>query len=850
MADYNGLLDGHYYMYDLTWLVRQIKDQGAQIASLPDQIKVWIAEGLSYLEINKLILEALTQYGLAINVLAPPAGLTPATADGTTDSTDAIQGCLDYAARAGGKVVFFPYGKYLTQPLTVSGSCALVGFDERNTTLFLAQGAQAPLLTVNGWEGEISGLTLDANAANQVNAQACIRGAIIDGAMRDVTLSNGTLGIDVTGGKLYTSGLTISAFTDRAIAANLTGADVTARLESYKAANVTALLDIGGSSGVYHIVATLAADVLAEMTGSNNYVAAKLPATMAVNDSGTGNYFRIDIPETRKDVVKNWILDITGDLTENAGSRNTTIGENQWLVHFPSRTVDLYKSMRPNTRIIVFTPAMSIEGAAGTTSAVMSEDLVILNDAPPMESHADVFNQMQNAGIAKIDVLTLSHYHGDHWESIPELKKSFDMSSTVFYLPLTSTKQSFTAEALAAIQEAYPSNTIIYPADGASYTHGNAVITFSNCGNAAIAYYDSLDSDYNNYSMCTEIKTDDITYLHTGDVLKTAMDRLSSTGQARKADIVTAPHHGVTPDDLSEACAKNWGASYIVTSTNYSQANDSGIRGAQTSYIHYLGADLYTTLNNLNGIEFMAYRGHIECNAAPSPYSPFAPESTQYLYVDGSYTGEQDGTKDRPFTSIRYAIQNCAGVSTVIDAKNINGSSLIIFDKQHITINLNGGTLSYLHMESSNDIILKDFTAQAMVMDRCANIQLFHGTLPNTPITNCIGVYLDTPTYSGGNTITLSNSSVQIEAPTGTFTGTAFYCTRSLLRIAVSFTNFVCEHVYRSYISDVRVNGNAGTAAQLAKYCQPPVSDTVLYRNTDTDQIGYLGKDGTIKYLA
>lgn len=344
MADYNGLLDGHYYMYDLTWLVRQIKEQGAQIASLPDQIKAWIAEGLSDLEINKLILEALTQYGMAINVLAPPAGLTPATADGTTDSTDAIQGCLDYAARAGGKVVFFPYGKYLTRPLTVSGSCALVGFDARNTTLFLAQGAQAPLLTVHGWEGEISGLTLDANAANQVDAQACVHGAIIDGVMRDVTLSNGTMGIDVTGGKLYTSGLTISAFTDRAIAANLTGADVTARLESYKAANVTALLDIGGSGGVYHIVATLAADVLAEMTGSNNYVAAKLPAAMAVNDSGTGNYFRIDIPETRKDVVKNWIQDITGDLTENAGSRNTTIGENQWLVHFPDRTVDLHGS--------------------------------------------------------------------------------------------------------------------------------------------------------------------------------------------------------------------------------------------------------------------------------------------------------------------------------------------------------------------------------------------------------------------------------------------------------------------------------------------------------------------------
>lgn len=365
MADYNGLLDGHYYMYDLTWLVRQIKEQGAQIASLPDQIKVWIAEGLSDLEINKLILDALTQYGMAINVLAPPAGLTPATADGTTDSTDAIQGCLDYAARAGGKVVFFPYGKYLTRPLTVSGSCALVGFDARNTTLFLAQGAQAPLLTVNGWEGEISGLTLDANAANQVDAQTCIRGAIIDGVMRDVTLSNGTMGVDVTGGKLYTSGLTVSGFTDRAIVTNLTGADITARLERYKAANVTALLDIAGSGGVYNIVATLAADVLAEVTGSNNNILAKLPATMVVNDSGTGNYFRIDIPETRKDVVKNWIQTVAGDLTvtagdhtlaattatttvtgkmtEHTGSRESTVDVDSWPVHFPSKDIDLYK---------------------------------------------------------------------------------------------------------------------------------------------------------------------------------------------------------------------------------------------------------------------------------------------------------------------------------------------------------------------------------------------------------------------------------------------------------------------------------------------------------------------------
>mgnify|MGYP000573842912 FL=1 len=62
---------------------------------LPDFIAELIKDYISSGAIEKVLAEVLADYML--NVKFPPAGLTPATGDGSADDTKAIQGCIDYA---------------------------------------------------------------------------------------------------------------------------------------------------------------------------------------------------------------------------------------------------------------------------------------------------------------------------------------------------------------------------------------------------------------------------------------------------------------------------------------------------------------------------------------------------------------------------------------------------------------------------------------------------------------------------------------------------------------------------------------------------------------------------------
>ena len=134
---------------------------------LPDCIMKLIKEYISSGEIEKVLAEVLANYML--NVKFPPAGLTPATGDGTADDTEAIQGCIDYAFNNGGMAVYFPSGSYLVQSLTLRNKSTLFGNDRYTTRLILKGGATAPLFVGNVDKLTLTGLGFDGNMDIQVN---------------------------------------------------------------------------------------------------------------------------------------------------------------------------------------------------------------------------------------------------------------------------------------------------------------------------------------------------------------------------------------------------------------------------------------------------------------------------------------------------------------------------------------------------------------------------------------------------------------------------------------------------------------------------------------------------------
>lgn len=133
---------------------------------LPEYIAEQIKEYISSGAIGEVVREILANY--ILNVKYPPKGITPAVGDGSADDTEALQGCIDYASENGG-VVYFPYGSYLTQPLTMKSGVSLFGFDRYSTKVVLKGGATKALLNGNANGLSVCGVTLDGNSGIQVN---------------------------------------------------------------------------------------------------------------------------------------------------------------------------------------------------------------------------------------------------------------------------------------------------------------------------------------------------------------------------------------------------------------------------------------------------------------------------------------------------------------------------------------------------------------------------------------------------------------------------------------------------------------------------------------------------------
>lgn len=167
-----------FHRLNLDWILRIVHEFKGTMETLDERIKEIVEQELDEINLNKMILDALTEYGLVINVKAPPANLTPAVGDGTKDDTESIQGCIDYAFAQGGRTVFFPSGKYLTGSLNLRNNVSLAGFDYSTTHLVLKGGAINPLINGSSTNNSFNGLTFDANMEIQVNE---VNGVVLNG---------------------------------------------------------------------------------------------------------------------------------------------------------------------------------------------------------------------------------------------------------------------------------------------------------------------------------------------------------------------------------------------------------------------------------------------------------------------------------------------------------------------------------------------------------------------------------------------------------------------------------------------------------------------------------------------
>lgn len=324
---------------------------------------------------------------------------------------------------------------------------------------------------------------------------------------------------------------------------------------------------------------------------------------------------------------------------------------------------------------LIFMPVAYYENddASGDCTVLLANKSkkVVMFDTGATHSYSLIKEKLQENNIKNIDYFILSHFHGDHfWNYTSLIADGYFNRNTTFYLPKLPNSENVTnissgvdefKNAIAGLGA-----EVIYPDDTTVLNIDNIEISFFNCNDEDIDYYDTNTTDYNNYCMCNYIKCSKTKILMTGDIRDLAQEYLQTRGYISKCDILKTPHHSW---DLS--CYDDFilasNPEYAVSSLNAWMFQNTQAKYAKVTQI----LDAIETKNyccgngalyvGLGTETFTFYPNAIEMKAAEKDIA----DSEIRLYVDNTYTGVYcDGTKTNPFKNLKSAIAYARGMNT------------------------------------------------------------------------------------------------------------------------------------------------------------------------------------------
>lgn len=284
---------------------------------LPDFIAKMIKEYINSGAIGEVVRDILADY--ILNVKYPPKGIAPAVGDGSADDTAAIQGCIDYAAENGG-VVYFPYGSYLTQPLTMKDGVSLFGFDRYSTKIVLKGGATKSLIGGTVSDFSIANLTLDGNSGIQVNDVNVVEIIAANVLFNNLIIKDGytLVNYDGTGGHFQITDVVFGNTVEKCLVTS-GNADVQCEnvvFNQLSAVGGISVMDIGTDGGFFNVKSVATCNKCIVISGNNNKISAIVQnATIPFEDNGSQNNIEI-YGESYKEFY-------SGDCTKNVGGKIT-----------------------------------------------------------------------------------------------------------------------------------------------------------------------------------------------------------------------------------------------------------------------------------------------------------------------------------------------------------------------------------------------------------------------------------------------------------------------------------------------------------------------------------------------
>lgn len=351
---------------------------------------------------------------------------------------------------------------------------------------------------------------------------------------------------------------------------------------------------------------------------------------------------------------------------------------NTWLEDHPEATTtvqdgaispiklntELYKSYLRTESAIHFFPSLEEGGYSANCSLMIVKNKCVLFDCGASVNWTAIktyFDALYTDGVfVNIDYIVISHYHWDHVQKLADILDSYPHDNCKVYLPLnpsgykdgTSAVLSIRDQVLNILTEQNVDFTEVSEDTDVHVLEDFCTITLFNSTPDDYAYYsDETDSVYNDYSMCSLVKTGEVYELYPADIQRQAQIRICNTRILPKVVLYSTHHHGIQNDDYIPYIDMIE-PEFAVIQTNHERQLISASSSFATNYacehVYSLAYDKCVVVTGKDGGTVI--------NGRELSKTGWFYNYVDY-YIDNEYQGvKHTGTETEPFVSINEAL--------------------------------------------------------------------------------------------------------------------------------------------------------------------------------------------------
>lgn len=283
-------------------------------------------------------------------------------------------------------------------------------------------------------------------------------------------------------------------------------------------------------------------------------------------------------------------------------------------------------SVKENT-FKIYQPTFSHEAFGMFFLFVFPDGHNILYDCGYINEENDIDTFLSSLGITHLDVVIVSHFHGDHAGCAPHIINNYCDTNTKFYKCMDCDPSQFTSDQsdVTTYENAYKTAltnkgfTYTIPTNKSSVElfNGTVELTFYNTDTTNLQYYYgtaemienlSAGSTANNTSMCCLVRAYGTSVFMTGDI-EYAGQKAIADYVPQNVDILQVPHHAVNKNGYAPFFAR------LNPKVSMFQKNNSTTDQEKKYWWRYMkyNNDI-PVINNATttGIELECYNGNIK----------------------------------------------------------------------------------------------------------------------------------------------------------------------------------------------------------------------------------------------